>query len=89
MVAKLSLLVALLALPALPVSASDPFQLATVDQVERWIAAGDVVVYDVNPDEVYAKGHLPGARFLTGKGWTKTLPASKTARLVFYCANPR
>lgn len=88
MVAKLSLFLALVALG--PTTwASDPYQTATMDQVERWIAAKDAVVYDVNPDEVYEKNHLPGARFLTGKQWTSTLPPGKGARLVFYCANPR
>jgi rhodanese-related sulfurtransferase len=84
---RLSLL--LLVALAAPASASEPFQVATMDQVETWIAAGDAIVYDVNPEEVYAKNHLPGARFLAGKAWTKTLPEAKAGRLVFYCANPR
>ena len=85
---KLSLLLALTAL-SFPSSASEPFQLATMDQVEKWISAQDAIVYDVNDDEVYQKNHLPGARFLSGKTWTKTLPEAKGARLVFYCSNPR
>ncbi len=85
---RLSLLVALLGLTGTALAA-DPYQDATMDQVEKWIAAKDVVVYDVNPDEVYAKNHLPGARFLTGKKWTASLPTDKGARLVFYCSNPR
>jgi rhodanese-related sulfurtransferase len=88
MVAKLSLFLALVALAA-TTWASDPFQTATMDQVERWIEARDAVVYDVNPDEVFEKNHLPGARFLTGKQWTSTLPPARGARLVFYCANPK
>jgi rhodanese-related sulfurtransferase len=93
MFAKLSLFlaaasIAAAAMPA-PASASDPFQTATMEQVQGWIAARDVVVYDVNDAEVYEKNHLPGARFLSGKAWTKTLPESKAARLVFYCSNPR
>ena len=85
---RLSLLVALLGLTGTALAA-DPYQDATMDQVEKWIAAKDVVVYDVTPDEVYAKNHLPGARFLTGKKWTASLPTDKGARLVFYCSNPR
>ncbi len=69
--------------------AADPFQLATMDQVQGWITAHEAVVYDVNPDDVYAKNHLPGARFVTGKQWTAGLPSDKGARLVFYCAGPR
>ena len=72
-----------------PATAADPFQTASIDDVETMLATGDVVVYDVNPDEVYEKSHLPGARFLTGKDWTSTLPEARTARLVFYCSNPR
>jgi 3-mercaptopyruvate sulfurtransferase SseA len=84
-------LLLLLSLALLPVSgkASEPFQTATMDQVSAWITARDAIVYDVNPDEVYEKNHLPGARFLTGKGWTSTLPDAKAARLVFYCSNPK
>jgi rhodanese-related sulfurtransferase len=84
-------LLLLLSLAALPRSAaaSEPIQTATMDQVATWIAAREAIVYDVNPDEVYEKSHLPGARFLTGKDWTSTLPEARTARLVFYCSNPR
>ena len=88
MFAKLSL-VALLVSLVPPAHASEPFQSATMDQVEKWILAKDTVVYDVNDAEVYEKNHLPGARFLTGKSWTRTLPEAKGARLVFYCSNPR
>jgi 3-mercaptopyruvate sulfurtransferase SseA len=71
-----------------PAAAADPFQTASIEDVEKMLAAGDVVVYDVNPDEVYEKHHLPGARFLTG-AWQKTLPSDRSARLLFYCSNPR
>lgn len=69
--------------------AAEPFRSATMDQVETWISAKDAVVYDVNDDEVYAKNHLPGSRFLSGRAWTKTLPEAMGTRLVFYCSNPR
>jgi len=88
MFAKLTLFLSLAGLAAVA-SASEPFQTATMDQVEKWISSKDAVVYDVNHDEDYEKNHLPGARFVSGKAWTKTLPESKGARLVFYCANPR
>ena len=88
MIARLSVLVALVLLAA-PARADDALQMATMEQVEKWISAKDVVVYDVNPDEVYAKNHLPGARFVSGKKWTGTLPTDKAARLVFYCSNPK
>jgi rhodanese-related sulfurtransferase len=88
MFAKLHLVLAVASLAA-NAWASEPFQSATMDQVEKWITAKDTVVYDVNDDEVYAKNHLPGSRFLSGKAWTKTLPEAKGTRLVFYCSNPR
>ena len=88
MFAKLYLFLALASLAA-TAWAAEPFQTATMEQVEKWISAKDAIVYDVNDDEVYVKNHLPGARFLSGKAWTKTLPEAKGARLVFYCSNPR
>jgi rhodanese-related sulfurtransferase len=88
MLAKIYLVLALASLPA-TAWAAEPLQAATMDQVEKWIAAKDAIVYDVNDDDVYQKNHLPGARFLSGKAWTKTLPEAKGARLVFYCSNPR
>ena len=88
MLAKPYLLLALASLAA-TAWAAEPFQAATMEQVEKWISAKDAIVYDVNDDEVYQKNHLPGARFLSGKTWTKTLPEAKGARLVFYCSNPR
>jgi rhodanese-related sulfurtransferase len=85
---KLLLLAALCAL-ATSARAGEPFQTATMDQVQEWIAGRAAIVYDVNTDEVYEKNHLPGARFIAGKKWVQTLPADKGARLVFYCSNPR
>ncbi len=87
LVMRLAAAAALLAWLA-PARAADPFQTASMEEVEKMLAAGDVVVYDVNPDEVYEKHHLPGARFLTG-AWQKTLPADRSAKLLFYCSNPR
>jgi rhodanese-related sulfurtransferase len=84
-----SLAILVLSSAAAIASAADPFQLATQEQVQGWIASREAMVWDVNPVEVFEKNHLPGARFLTGKDWTKGLPASKEARLVFYCAGPR
>ncbi len=88
MLARLSVLVALVLLAA-PARAADGLQTATMDQVEKWISAKEAIVYDVNPDEIYEKNHLPGARFVTGKKWTSTLPKDKGTRLVFYCSNPK
>jgi len=75
------------ATPALALAA-EPFQLATMDEVERMLSAKDVAVYDANPPEVFAKNHLPGARFVGPDFGAKTLPSDRATRLVFYCANP-
>jgi len=85
---KLYLLLVLSSLTA-TAWASEPFQPATMDQVEKWISSKDAVVYDVNDEDVFQKNHLPGSRFLSGRAWTKTLPEAKGTRLVFYCSNPR
>lgn len=61
-----------------------------VDEVERFIAAADgkTFVFDDNPREVFDKYHLPGATWLASSEVTaERLPADKTARLIFYCAN--
>ncbi len=83
-----AVLLVALAVP-LAARAAPAFQDATMDQVGQWIAAKDAVVFDVNPAEVFARNHLPGALFVSGKQWTRALPPDKGARLVFYCANPR
>lgn len=45
-------------------------------------------IYDNNYKEAFAKGHVPGAKWLDPREMTaKDLPADKEATLVFYCAN--
>jgi len=77
------------AVMARPAGASEPFQIVTLDAVEKMLGAKDVVVYDANPEEVYERNHLPGARFVGRDFGPKTLPSDKATRLVFYCSNPR
>ena len=72
---------------ALAARAGEPFQVLTVDEVDAMRAAADVALFDANPPEVYAKNHLPGARFVSGD-LAALLPRDKSLRLVFYCANP-
>jgi hypothetical protein len=62
----------------------------TVDEVSARIALhdGKTFIYDDNPQDRYAKGHLPGAKWLSSSEPTAAdLPADKTATLVFYCAS--
>ena len=81
--------IAATALVALPAAAAEPFRMASMDEVQRMLGEKDVAVYDANPAEVYAKNHLPGARFVGRDFGAATLPPDKATRLVFYCSNPR
>ncbi len=48
----------------------------------------EVTVVDVNSDERFQQGHVPGALHLNGAEYTEAdLPADKTAAVVFYCSN--
>ena len=69
---------------------SEPFKRLTVDEAEKLLADPAVRVYDGNTDEVYLKGHLPGAVHLLSKDIKEgVLPADKGTVLVFYCHNER
>ena len=47
-----------------------------------------VTVVDVNSDERFQEGHVPGALHLKGDEYTEAdLPADKTSPVVFYCSN--
>lgn len=80
--------IALLALST-PAAPADPFQMVSLDEVERMLSAPDVAVYDANQRDVYEKHHLPGARFVDRGFGASALPADKATRLVFYCAGPK
>jgi hypothetical protein len=80
---------ALLATGALAAERKDePFQMVSVDQVERMIRTSDVLVVDANPEDVYRKNHVPGARWWRSKPLAQLLPAEKDHPVVFYCASP-
>jgi len=79
---------ALLAAALGTAASAEPFQLVSLDDVEHMLSAKDVAIYDANPEEVFKKNHLPGARFVDGTFGAGSLPADKATRLVFYCANP-
>lgn len=64
----------------------------TVVDLAQLIADDKVIVFDANGDEVRRKfGSIPGATLLaSSSGYDlSVLPAEKTKKLVFYCANPR
>jgi hypothetical protein len=59
-----------------------------VDEVSAKIGKPGVFVYDNNPQEKFAAGHLPGAKWVESDHVTASdLPREKTATLIFYCAN--
>ncbi len=71
---------------------TNPKELAklTVDEVDARIAANDghTFIYDNNSRERWAKGHVPGAKWLDEESITAAdLPADKDATLIFYCHN--
>jgi hypothetical protein len=62
----------------------------TVDDVAARVAAhdGKTFIFDDNPHDRYAKGHVPGAKWLSTSEPTQAdLPADHGALLVFYCAS--
>jgi len=63
----------------------------TVDEVERGLAAKQVQAVDCNGDKLRKQlGVVPGA-ILVAESDTypaSALPADKTTKLVFYCADP-
>ncbi len=67
------------------------FPTMTPDQVEQAIASKSVTPVDCNSDRTRKKlGVLPGAIAVTDEDTyaASELPADKTTKLVFYCADP-
>jgi rhodanese-related sulfurtransferase len=61
----------------------------TVDELAGMIDRREqVAVIDNNGQESYARGHIPGARWVGHDAVTASvLPADRAARVVFYCHN--
>lgn len=69
---------------------ADDFKTISTTDLAKGIQDKSLTVMDCNTDEVYKKGHIPGAIFMTGdEAGAKALPQDKNASLVFYCKNPR
>ncbi len=68
---------------------SDNLRTLTVDEVATRVAAkdGHTFVYDDNPHDRFAKGHVPGAKWLEAEPTQADLPTDKGATLIFYCAS--
>nr|HEX4316094.1 hypothetical protein [Kofleriaceae bacterium] len=63
----------------------------TVDEVDQQVAAKQVTAVDCNGDMLRKKvGVVPGAILVSSPDdyAASALPADKTAKLVFYCADP-
>jgi hypothetical protein len=67
---------------------TEPFALLSMDQVERMVGKPDVTIVDANPENVYRKHHVPGARWWRSRPLAQLLPAEKDHPVVFYCASP-
>src|SRR5204862_6601676 len=64
------------------------FSDLTIDQVSDLIAKKDADIFDNNNKDVYAKGHVPTAKWVSFKDVKESdLPRDKSRKLVFYCAN--
>ena len=60
----------------------------TVEELAGYIARNEVAVIDNNGQERYARGHIPGARWVGHDRVTaEVLPSDRAARVVFYCHN--
>jgi hypothetical protein len=69
----------------------DEIPSMTVDEVDKGIAAKQLQAVDCNHDDLRKKlGVVPGAILVadTHDYAASLLPADKTAKLVFYCADP-
>ncbi len=67
-------------------SAGEPYLHVSVDAVARFLGTPGVHVFDVNPDEIWSRHHLPGAVHVTDPDLSKVLPADRGASIVFYCS---
>jgi 3-mercaptopyruvate sulfurtransferase SseA len=62
----------------------------TVEEVATRLAAkdGKTFIYDNNTQQAYAKGHVPGAKWVDDESVTlDAMPKDKAATLIFYCHN--
>lgn len=62
----------------------------TIPEVKKEIAAGKVVIIDVNGSQSYKNGHVPGALNFAdiSKDLGSKLPADKGALVIAYCGGP-
>ncbi len=79
---------AALALLAGAARAEEKLATLTVDEVAAKVGQKNVYFFDNNPRELWASGHVPGAKWVKYDAVTAAdLPSDKSATLIFYCAN--
>jgi len=62
-----AMLLAFFLLLPLVATATNPFRLVSVEEASTLLGKPGVFVYDANPREVFAKGHVPGAHLVSYK----------------------
>ena len=67
-----------------PIKPIEPAALNT-----KRLGAAQIYIYDVNSEQRFASGHVPGAVRVEKQVSAAKLPPNKGAMLVFYCANAR
>jgi len=70
--------------------AEDKLPWMTIDEVDRALAANQVKAVDCNGESLRKKmGVVPSAILVSDESYAASeLPADKTTKLVFYCADP-
>ncbi len=71
----------------------EEFGRFTIDELEAKMTAAKagqakLAIFDNNGQDRYAKGHIPGAKWVNFREFTASdMPADKDTTLVFYCSN--
>ncbi|HEY0946754.1 MAG TPA: rhodanese-like domain-containing protein [Opitutaceae bacterium] len=88
---SLFLLTSLFALVSVAFAGSDKWPAISHDELKQAVAAGEVVLLDVNGTESYREGHIPGAIDFEAAeaNLAAKLPADKSALIVAYCGGPQ
>jgi len=78
----------LLLVPFVARGSSEGFGSLTPQEVFAKLKQKNVYVFDNNAPEMFKDAHVPGAKWLHPSEYDpKSLPADKSATLIFYCHN--
>ncbi|HEX9101964.1 MAG TPA: rhodanese-like domain-containing protein [Polyangia bacterium] len=82
------LLAIFVAVPLVAHGSDSGFGSLTPQEVFAKLKQKNVYVFDNNAPEVYKDAHVPGAKWLHPSEYDgQSLPADKSATLIFYCHN--